>query len=113
MALGALAIALSSATEREHSSWQAAAEREGQRYSIEDEYVRAGMEGRAYEAGSRRTIVDWLLILTTTALFAILAAIAKLPYVKFNSGWAAVLTVAMLALLATCGISLWRTTDFR
>jgi drug/metabolite transporter (DMT)-like permease len=46
MGLGALAIALSSASEREHSSWRDAAEREGQRYGVEDGYVRAGMEGR-------------------------------------------------------------------
>ena len=77
MALGAVAIALSSATEREHSSWQDAAEREGQRYGVEDEYVRAGMEGRemarAEGAGedsprdrNSRTLLDWLLILGTT-----------------------------------------------
>ncbi len=46
MALGAVAIALSSATEREHSRWQDAAAREGRRYGVEEEYVRAGMEGR-------------------------------------------------------------------
>src|SRR5450755_1209999 len=68
MALGAVAIALSSANEREHSSWQDAAQREGQRYGVEGEYVRAGMEGRAMAgtpsgAGpSNRTLLDWLLI---------------------------------------------------
>jgi len=114
MALGALAIALSSATAREHSSWQDAADREGQRYGVEDEYVRAGMEGRAYgSAVTRRTILDWLLILATTTLFAVLAAMAKLPHMDIALGWAAALTVAMLALLAFCGIALWRTTRFR
>ncbi len=53
MALGAVAIALSSATEREHSSWQDAADREGRRYGVEDEYVRAGMEGRAFRKRPR------------------------------------------------------------
>ena len=56
MALGAVAIALSSATEREHSSWQDAAEREGERYGVEDEYVRAGMEGTSCSA--RRSTRD-------------------------------------------------------
>src|SRR6202162_2483751 len=46
MALGAVAIALSSATEREHSRWQDAADREGQRYGVEGEYVRARMQGK-------------------------------------------------------------------
>jgi drug/metabolite transporter (DMT)-like permease len=114
MALGAVAIAMSSATEREHSSWRDAAAREGQRYGIESEYVRAGMEGRAYESGStRRTVTDWILILGTTALFVILAAMTKLPRLGISMGWAVALTVAMLVLLATCGISLWRTTRFR
>jgi drug/metabolite transporter (DMT)-like permease len=121
MALGAVAIALSSATDREHASWQDAAEREGRRYSVEGEYVRAGMEGREMsasqsQAGSVRTtrsVLDWLLILVTTALFGILAAMAKLPQIDIAIGWAVVLAAAMLTLLATCGIALWRTTRFR
>jgi drug/metabolite transporter (DMT)-like permease len=123
MALGAVAIALSSATEREHSSWQDAADREGQRYGIEGEYVRAGMEGREMKlqpgqseapgASPGRTFIDWLLILVTTGLFAALAVVAKFPHVDIATGWAAALTLAMLALLATGGIALWRTTRFR
>jgi hypothetical protein len=122
MALGALAIALSSATEREHASWQDAADREGQRYGVEGEFVRAGMEGRAMKetetspdhvSSTGRTLLDWMLILVTTALFCILAMMAKLPHIDIALGWAVGLTVAMLSLLAACGIALWRTTRFR
>ncbi len=114
MALGAVAIALSSATDREHSSWQDAANREGQRYNVETEYVRAGMEGRPHGSpATDRTILDWLLILVTTGVFAILALTAKLPHMDIALGWAAALTGAMFALLVTCGIALWRTTRFR
>jgi drug/metabolite transporter (DMT)-like permease len=124
MALGAVAIALTSATEREHSSWQHAAQREGQRYGVEGEYVRAGMEGREMASGTAgarpfaatpnsRTLLDWLLILVTTGLFAVLATMARLPHMDIALGWAVGLTVAMLALLTTCGIALWRTTRFR
>jgi hypothetical protein len=114
MALGAVAIALSSATEREHSSWRNAAEREGLRYGVEDEYVRAGMEGRSFgTAQHKRTLLDWLLILGTTALFVALAVIARLPSIGISLGWAVVLTAAMLALLMAGGIALWRTTRFR
>lgn len=121
MALGAVAIALSSATAREHSSWQDAADREGQRYGVAGEYVRAGLEGREMEgarsgagaSATTRTLLDWLLILGTTALFAGLAIMARLPHMDIALGWAAALTVAMLALLATCGVALWRTTRFR
>ena len=117
MALGAVAIALSSATAREHSSWQDAADREGQRYGVEGEYVRAGMEGREMEGrasvATSRTVLDWMLILGTTALFVVLATMAKLPHMEIGLGWAMLLTVAMLSLLVTCGIALWRTTRFR
>jgi hypothetical protein len=113
MALGALAIALSSATGQEHVSWQDAAEREGQRYGIEDDYVRASMEGRLSGVSpSRRSLVDWLLIGGATAMFLALAAIARLPVMEINLVWATVLAAAMLALLATCAVSLWRTTRF-
>jgi len=114
MALGAVAIALSSATEREHSSWQDAAQREGQRYRVDGEYVRAGMEGRAFDDIRRsRTVLDWLLIIGTTGLFVALAIAATLPHLDIGLGWAIALIIAMLALLATCGIALWRTTRFR
>ena len=129
MALGAVAIALSSATEREHSSWQDAAQREGQRYGVEGEYVRAGMEGREMRvrkipdikgAGEPfrdhpkgRTFLDWLLILVATGIFAVLAVMARFPHIDIAWGWAVTLSTAMLALLATCGIALWRTTRFR
>jgi len=114
MALGALAIALSSATEREHSSWQDAAAREGKRYSVETEYVRAGLSGREYKpAPPGRSWLDWLLILGTTAVFIVLGAMAKFPQVEFNLYWTIGLTAVMIALLVTCGLSLWRTTRFR
>jgi len=114
MALGAVAIALSSATEREHSSWKDAAQRESERYGVEDEYVRAGMEGRAYESTSPgRSVLDWLLIIGTTALFAALAIVSKPPQVDVNFGWAAALSVVMFTLMASCGVVLWRTTRFR
>jgi drug/metabolite transporter (DMT)-like permease len=114
MALGAVAIALSSATEREHTSWQDAAEREGRRYGVEGKYLHAGMQGHAYEeAPSRRSAFDWLLIVGTTGLFLALATLARLPHFNISSGWAIVLLVLMLGLLVTCGAYLWRTTEFR
>ena len=114
MAAGAVAIALSSATEREHSSWRDAAHREGERYGVEHEYVRAGMEGKSFGTPSHgRSFIDWLLILGTTALFLVLASISRLPRMEINMTWAVALTVAMLALLAAGGIALWRTTRFR
>jgi hypothetical protein len=104
---------MSSATGREHSRWQEAAEREGKRYGIDGGYVKAGMEGRAFEAGSgRRSLVDWLLVGGVTAIFVALAAIARLPRLDIDFRWAAAVAGAMLLLLVGCGIALWRTTRF-
>ena len=114
MAAGAVAIALSSATESEHSSWKEAARREGERYGIDDDYLHAGMQGRAYGSStSGRSIVDWLLIVVTTALFAALAIVSKPPQVDIGFGWAAALSIVMFTLMAACGVALWRTTRFR
>lgn len=114
MAAGAVAIALSSATEREHSSWQNAADREGQRYNVSNEYVRAGMEGKHFGSHeSTRTAFDWLLILGTTGLFIWLGFLARLPHIDISFTWAAALVIAMTLLLVACGVALWRTTRFR
>lgn len=113
MAMGAVAIALSSATGPEHSRWQAAAHRESKRYGIEDAYVRARMEGRDVEGRvNRRTLIDWLLIAAVTIIFFALAAIARVPQVVINLEWAAMISAAMLLLLLVCAIALWRTTRF-
>ena len=113
MALGAMAIAFSSATGREHQHWQNAAERETRRYDLDAGYVRASMEGR--ELGRepmRRTLIDWLFIGGTTAIFLVLGASARLPNMHINLGWAAGVSVIMLLLFVVCGIALWRTTRF-
>jgi hypothetical protein len=124
MALGAVAIALSSATEREHSSWQDAAEREGTKYGVEGDYVRASMEGREMKGRRiegieteavplRRSWIDWALIVGTTGIFVALASVAQLPRVDFSLGWAVAVTLAMLWLMVSCALALWRTTKFR
>jgi len=113
MALGAVAIALSSASGLEHSRWRAAAEREGKRYGVGEDYVRAGMEGR--ETGGRgghRTLIDWLLVATVTAIFGALATMARIPSMDINLLWAALVSAAMLVLLVGCALALWRTTRF-
>ncbi len=113
MAAGALAIALASATAAEHRRWQDAAAREGARYGVDVEYVRAALAGEsAGGSAHRRTWVDWLLVTGTTALFVGLGAVARVPELALN--WAAIagLALAMLALLGGTGYLLWRTTRF-
>src|SRR5438270_5904787 len=54
MALGALAIALSSATSAEHRRWQEAAAREATRYAVDPAYVRAALAGESAGASPGR-----------------------------------------------------------
>jgi drug/metabolite transporter (DMT)-like permease len=113
MALGAVAIASSSATRLEHARWRAAAEREGKRYGVGDAYVRAGMEGREPKGReSHRTFIDWLLVASVTAIFGALGAMARIPSMDINLRWAALVCAAMLLLLVGCALALWRATRF-
>jgi drug/metabolite transporter (DMT)-like permease len=113
MAAGAVAIAFSSATEGEYSSWKEAAQRESDRYNIEPAYVAARMEGKETNPKNHaRTLVDWLLIGGATLTFAAFGLMASIPEMEIHWGWLAVLTSAMLLVLAAGGVALWRITRF-
>src|SRR5579859_3473614 len=111
---GVAAISLSSATASEQTQWKQAAHREGQRYNIAADYVEARMDGRqaASEAKPARTAIDWLLVITVTAIFVYFAATARLPQIPINWPPALILSVATFSLLIICGLSLHRTTHF-
>jgi glucose uptake protein GlcU len=113
MAIGAIAIAFSSATEREYMSWKEAAQRESDLYKIEPDYVATRMEGRG-KTGShpQRSPLDWLLIGGATLAFAGFALMARVPDMGLHWAWLAVLTSAMFIMLVAGGIALWRTTRF-
>jgi len=113
MAVGAVAIAMSSANDREHASWEDAAQREGERYGVAEDYLRAGMEGTDSDVQrSGRTIIDWILVGGTTIIFIALAAVAQVPHMNVSLGFAGVISAMMLALLLGCAMALWRTTRF-
>jgi glucose uptake protein GlcU len=113
MAAGALAIAFSSATANEYSSWREAAKRESDLYGIEPSYVVAHMEGSNQDATrARRTWIDWLLITTATCIFVGFGAIARVPQMELQWGWLVTLTFAMLVVLVAGGFMLWRITRF-
>ena len=113
MALGAGAIALSSAGRREHRRWLDAAARERDRYDVDPAYTRSNVAGRETAAAiPRRTAVDWTVLAVSTATFVAFAMMARSPQLTLEWDWAAGLALAMLALLAGCGVLLWRTTRF-
>jgi glucose uptake protein GlcU len=113
MAAGAVAIALSSASESEYSSWKEAAQRETTLYGINPEYVRTRMEGRDLDADTtRRTWFDWLLVSAAVFIFAAFGAMARVPHMEIHMGWLVTLSVAMLLVLLAAGLALWRVTKF-
>ncbi len=113
MAAGAVAIASSSASEREYSNWREAAARESELYGIPPEYVMARMQGRDVGSGRiRRTWVDWLLVAAATLIFAVVGAMARVPQMEIHMVWLAVLSLAMLLVLVVGGLALLRVTKF-
>ena len=113
MALGAGAIALASATDREHRRWRDAASRESARYGVDPAYVESALAGNDTGARGRgRTWLDLAIALAATAAFAGFAAVARVPEMGLVWNWVAGLALAMLALLVGAGWVLWRATRF-
>src|SRR2546425_59902 len=115
MAAGAGAIALATAPGREHRRWQEAGARESARYGVDPAYVAAGMAGedsRGTDRPTRRGPLDWLIVAGTSAVFVGFAAVARVPALALDWGWAAALLLALVAFLAAGGLALWRATRF-
>jgi hypothetical protein len=114
MMLGVGAIAFSSATGREQTRWKEAAHRESDRYGVAADFVEARMDGRQVlgEAKPSRSGLDWLLVVAATSVFAIFAAMARVPQMSLHWGPAALLTAVLFLILFICGLALWRTTRF-
>lgn len=113
MAAGAVAIASSSASESEYSSWKEAARRETERYNISADYVMKRMQGHDVDTGSaRRSWIDWLMVAAATLIFVLLGAMARIPQMEIQMGWLIGLSLAMLIVLIAAGVALWRVTRF-
>jgi hypothetical protein len=115
MAAGAGAIALSTVSGKEHARWDQAAQREGQRYGVNANYVKAGLEGKVredVEGQHSRNWLDWLLVVLATAVFISVGILARAPQMTMNWNALAALCAAMLLFLAGCGAALWKITRF-
>jgi len=114
MALGAAAIAMSSTPDAEHESWLEAAEREAARYGLDVNYVRARLMGEdaASTSSSKRSWIDYALLVITIVIFIAFASVARKPNIAIDWTWVAALSAVSLALLAFCGTALWRATKF-
>jgi hypothetical protein len=105
-------IALSSVTHSEHERWRQRASAEGERYGVDPEYTAASVSGQSSQQAHRRTWVDWAIVLAATAILVAFASVARRPEIAVSWTWIGALAIAMIALLAACGVALWRTTRF-
>ena len=113
MAAGAAAIALSSATDREHLRWQQAARRESDKYGVDREYINARFLGEEYgSVRKRRNWFDWILLSGATVVIVWFALQARIPELHVDWTSMVALVIAMLALLIGSGIALFRLTRF-
>jgi len=116
MAAGAGAIALSSVSGKEHGRWSDAAHREGEKYGVSSDYVRAGLAGEesgaSVSANVGRTWLDWCIVAVATAIFVALAAAARVPSIAVDWRAIALLSAVLLVFLAACGTALWKATCF-
>ena len=111
---GAIAISSALAPEMEQRSWQAATDRECDRYGMDHAHAAAAMRGEDPLAGrnaSGRRWDGWILA-AAIAIFMALGWFARKPSVPIYYLWIPVLIGLMLVLLFYCGWLLWRRTRF-
>jgi len=114
MAIGAAAVALSSATGSEYESWKEASQRETDRYGIDPEYVSNRVEGieSPGSEGPRRTWFDGLIVTLAILGFVALGFLARVPAIEIHWTWLTSLVAVMVAVLIGVGIALARITKF-
>ncbi len=114
MAIGAAAVALSSATGSEYESWKEASQRETDRYGIDPEYVSNRVEGieSPGSEGPRRTWFDGLIVAVAILGFVALGFLARVPAIQIHWTWLTSLVAVMVAVLTGVGIALARITKF-
>src|SRR5438552_4069397 len=109
MALGAGAIALSSAKSGEQSRWREAADRETRRYGLDSNYVQSRFMGE--QPAYKRTWLDFVLVAIAVAVIIFFARVAEVPQIQPHWGKMAALAIAMLVLAIPAVVGLWRTSQ--
>jgi hypothetical protein len=113
MALGALAISSSSASEGEYGNWRQAAQREIELYGINPEYVSERMQGHEVsEAQVGRTWIDGVVIAIAILIFVVLGVMTRVPKMDIEAGWLAGFAVLLVGVLIVGAVVLRRVTKF-
>jgi drug/metabolite transporter (DMT)-like permease len=114
MIAGAVAISLAEAPVSEQESWRASQRRESERYQLDPQPPEAVVPGEALLAKQRATRRWWdvPIIVVAVGVFLLLARGARRPPMAIDLFWTALLALAMLGLLVSCGRALWKRTRF-
>ncbi|RRA49575.1 GRP family sugar transporter [Acidipila sp. EB88] len=113
MIAGALAISTAVASSREHTSRNAALERECDRYGLNYLEVLGAQNGEEFgNRNQRRRWWDFAIVLAATAVFIWLGIHARLPPIAINGHWVLALGGVLIVSLAGAGYGLWRSTRF-
>jgi drug/metabolite transporter (DMT)-like permease len=112
--VGAGAISSAVAPEAEQTSRRLATFRECERYGLDIQRVEAAVAGTdplSDEASGRRWW-DAVIVAVALGIFVFLAALTERPPFSWDLGWAAGLSIAMIAVLLGVGYLLWNRTRF-
>lgn len=114
MIVGAVAISLAEAPASELESGRKAIARECKKYGLDLKRVTATVEGGdpLAEDKPKRRWWELLVVAGALALFVWLASSAEKPTIVVDTGWMLMTIVASLALLLSCGLLLWKRTNF-
>jgi drug/metabolite transporter (DMT)-like permease len=114
MALGALTIGLAAAPDAEIASWNAASERECNRYGLDRARVLAALKGEDpnKHAGQVRRWWEWVVAAAAVALAGWLLTGVRSAGIEMDMFWLAMLSIATLVILVIGSVALWRGTRF-
>ena len=84
------------------ASWREAGRREGEKYGVDQAYVESALSGES-SVEHRRTWVDWLIVIGTTAIFGAFARVAEVPHLALHWGAMVVLITVSLGLMLAAG----------
>jgi glucose uptake protein GlcU len=113
MILGALAVSTAVASEREQASTNTAVLRECARYHLDQGRVLSAYYGASSNtADDSRHWWDYVIVAAAAGVFAYLGVHAKVPSLKMDLAWVAVLAVVLVASAVACAWGLWKGTRY-
>jgi hypothetical protein len=109
-----VAIGLAEVPQSERAAWSESIKRECKRYGLDEDRLRASLQGTdpLQKEGRVRSWPELLVTILALGIFVRLAFLAQRPVVRLDLEWLVLLSSVTLAVLAAGGVLLWRCTHF-